>query len=334
MRPQCYTTFAIFFALVGAQPACANDSEAETAVGGLTLVKSDSISMDSEDLFISRDLVRVKYRFTNKSDAPIETLVAFPLPDIPPTDAENTSYWSEKGGIKFKTKIDGKPIDFETVEQAIFKDKDVSARLTALKLPLNRLAKDFEDALKKVPKAEVAKLVADGLMENTGSEEYPNWVANWSLRTTITRHQTFPANATVTVEHEYKPLAGGSVGGNLDAWRRKDKELEKEFNQTLSRYCIDKEWLASFDRIEKTKRTDMGAYSEVWLGYVLKTGANWKGPIGDFRLVVDKGKADSLVSFCMDGVKKISPTRFEVRRKNFTPDRDLDILIIDWWNRK
>ena len=70
--------------------------------------------------------------------------------------------------------------------------------------------------------------------------------------------------------------------------------------------------------------------TETWLGYVLSSGAYWKGPIGDFRLVVDKGSTDNLVSFCMDGVKKISPTRFEVRKANFEPQRDLKILIANF----
>jgi hypothetical protein len=61
---------------------------------------------------------------------------------------------------------------------------------------------------------------------------------------------------------------------------------------------------------------------------VLTTGANWAGPIGDFRLMVDKGESDSLVSFCADGVKKTGPTTFEVRHANFTPTRDLEILIL------
>lgn len=328
MRRLVAGTAALFLGL-GAAPCLSNDSEAETGVGGLTLKHSEHIRMDSEDLFISRDAVRVKYRFTNTSDSPVETLVAFPLPEIPPTDSENTSYWNDVGDLKFRTTIDGKPIVYDIVEQAIFKDRDIGARLSAVKLPINRLSPKFDDTIKKAPKAELDKLVADGLLENTGDNDYPNWVANWALRTTITRRQTFPPNATVTVEHEYAPLVGGSVGGNLDAWRRKDKELRKEFEDTLRKYCIDKEWLASFDRIVKTRRTET-PYSEVWLSYILKNGANWKGPIGDFRLVVDKGKPDSLVSFCAEGVKRISPTQFEVRRKNFTPDRDLDILIVDW----
>ena len=51
-------------------------------------------------------------------------------------------------------------------------------------------------------------------------------------------------------------------------------------------------------------------------------------PIKDFKIVIDKGKPDRLVSFCLDNVKKISPTSFEVRMKDFTPDRDLKILLI------
>ena len=61
---------------------------------------------------------------------------------------------------------------------------------------------------------------------------------------------------------------------------------------------------------------------------MLKTGANWSGPIQDFRLVIDKGEASALVSFCGDGVKKISPTQFEMRKTNFTPEGNISVLIL------
>ncbi|PPD42136.1 MAG: hypothetical protein CTY15_12515 [Methylocystis sp.] len=306
-------------------PARANDTEAETALGGLTLKHSDTIRMDSEDLFISRDVVRVKYRFTNMSDQPVETLVAFPLPDIPPDSDENKSFWTNPADLKFRTNVDGKPISLEIVQQAILKDHDVSARLTALKIPLNARDPNFDSAVKKAPKAEREKLIADGILRDDGSGGDHYYAANWSLRTSVTRKQAFPANASVAVEHEYVPLAGGSVGGGLSASQRNTDWFKDE----QRKYCIDKDWLASFDkRMKKTENGD--AYGEVWLGYVLKTGANWKGPIGDFRLVVDKGKPDALVSFCAEGVKKISPTQFEVRHRDFTPTGDLDILIVNW----
>ena len=65
---------------------------------------------------------------------------------------------------------------------------------------------------------------------------------------------------------------------------------------------------------------------------MLKSGANWKGPIKDFRLVLDKDKPGNLLSFCMTGVKKISPTRFEVRKTDFEPNQDIRILIAEFYD--
>jgi hypothetical protein len=35
------------------------------------------------------------------------------------------------------------------------------------------------------------------------------------------------------------------------------------------------------------------------------------------------------VSFCGDGVKKTSPTQFEMRKSDFSPDGDLSVLILN-----
>jgi hypothetical protein len=67
-----------------------------------------------------------------------------------------------------------------------------------------------------------------------------------------------------------------------------------------------------------------------WLSYALKSGANWKGPIKNFRMVVDKGKPGNLVSLCISGVKKISPTQFEIVRTNFEPTGDVDVLFVEF----
>lgn len=326
MRKPALCALAIF---LGSSAARANDSEAEIAIGGLTLLKSDAIAMDSEDLFVSRDKVRVAYRFTNMSDASVETLVAFPLPDIPPAQEENAAYWSDPDvDLKFRTRVDGKPVALERVDQALFKGQDVSERLRALKIPLNHADKNFDAAVKRLPKAARDKLVTEGLLRTLEGTDPQDWSGGWSLRTSLTRHQTFPARQSVTVEHEYVPRAGASVGGALDPQTRKRQDY---FEEEKRKFCIDNDWLASFDKKYKSAKNGDGlVYSEIWIGYVLTTGANWKGPIGEFRLVVDKGKVDSLVSFCASDVKKISPTQFETRRKNFTPDRDLNVLIVDW----
>ena len=311
--------------MAGASLARANDSIAETSLGGLTLVKSDAISLDSEDLYISRDRVRVKYRFTNTTDAPIDALVAFPLPPIPPGNEageEEAVYWSDaRATLKFKTTVDGQPLDLDIVEQAILDGRDITARLAALKVPLNRFAEGFEKAIAALPATERDKLVAEKAILNSGGDF---WVGLWALRTTITRRQSFPAQKTIAVEHEYAPLAGGAVGPSSQYAGEANY-----FSHVRAKYCIDDDWMLAFNRTLPLKDKRYNA-SEIFLGYVLKTGANWKGPIKDFRLVVDKGRPDSLVSFCADGVKKISPTQFEARYANFTPTKDLNILILDW----
>src|SRR5262245_10239831 len=62
--------------------AFANDSTAELGAGGLNLVRSDAVDLLAEDLYVSHDEVRVTYRFRNHTEAPVTTLVAFPLPDV------------------------------------------------------------------------------------------------------------------------------------------------------------------------------------------------------------------------------------------------------------
>jgi hypothetical protein len=115
-------------------------------------------------------------------------------------------------------------------------------------------------------------------------------------------------------------------------------EQEDYAKAYAARYCMDKAFLNGFRtrhdanvKRAEAKSSEGGAfYVEHWLDYVLKPGANWRGPIKDFRMVVDKGKAGNLVSFCADGVRKISATRFELRKKNFEPASDVAILIVEW----
>jgi hypothetical protein len=47
-----------------------------------------------------------------------------------------------------------------------------------------------------------------------------------------------------------------------------------------------------------------------------------------FHLTVDKGKPDRLISFCMDNLKKTSPTGFEMRASDYHPAVPLKILMV------
>jgi Domain of unknown function (DUF4424)/YARHG domain len=75
-------------------------------------------------------------------------------------------------------------------------------------------------------------------------------------------------------------------------------------------------------------RSPEAMWEQHLIEYVLTTGANWSGPIKDFRLVVDKGTPDNLISFCGQGVRKISPTQFELRASNFVPSSNVSVLVL------
>jgi hypothetical protein len=104
---------------------------------------------------------------------------------------------------------------------------------------------------------------------------------------------------------------------------------EDWFRSYARKYCIDGEFIAAAERARNAARMPYGApFSEERISYRLSTGANWARPIGHFRLVVDKGDPASLVSFCGEGAKRIGPTRYEVRRDDFSPAHDLHVLIL------
>jgi hypothetical protein len=286
--------------------------------------------MDSEDLFISQDEVRVAYRFTNRSDHDVETLVSFPVPDIPDGLPEYLGDRSvpDYRDLGFRTTVDGVPVKLGYVERADVAGRDVTARLQALGWPLRWTLLDFEQGesfIDKLSEAQKAAYLREGLLRR--APEDGALLPAWSLITHVTRTQRFPAGKTVAVTHRYVPLAGGSVGGNFDPEQRGGDY----FAEHARAYCTDAAFLAAIDRRLGPKPPgERPFYGETWLRYILRSGANWRGPIGAFRLVVDKGKPGNLVSFCMDGVTKISPTQFEVRKTNFEPQRDIDVLIVSW----
>ncbi len=334
-----------FTAALSASPASANDSSAAIGVGGLELKQNDAISLDREDLFLSRQKVTVKYRFTNTSTTDVQTMVSFPLPRIPNAldgymDMPSVDNWREQ--LQFKTLVDGKPVELGYFEAVVLADragpKDLSAKIKALGWPIHYW-QDYEfdqKFIEPLSAQDKAKLVAEGILRKDPDSDYHS--PNWQVQTHVTRTQLFPAGKTISVEHSYKPIAGGSVGGALTPEYR--KAAGKDFADYAAQFCIDKPFLAGFDKrlaAEKKKVKARGdefgvAYLEHWLEYVLKPGANWHGPIKDFRLVVDKDRPENLLSFCMRGVKKISPTQFEVRKTNFEPAQNIQILIAEFYD--
>jgi Domain of unknown function (DUF4424) len=316
-----------------APSALANDSTAELATGGLVFTRNDNVEMRSEELAISAVEVSVRYRFFNKSSQDVTVLVAFPMPEIKISGPdENISIPTEDpvNILGFTTVVNGRPVKTEVQQRVFASGVDRTQLLTSLNIPLAPHLRATGDALDRLPKDRWDELVRLGLAEveefDAGKGMERHLAARWSLQTTYYWQQTFFANAEIVIEHRYKPSVGASVQTMIG-----DPTVTKEswFDDYRRKYCMDKSFIDAAARARQQAKLQSGApFSEQRIEYILKTGANWAGPIRDFRLTVDKGDADSLVSFCGEGVKRISPTRFEMRATDFTPQRDLSILIL------
>ena len=123
---------------VGALPAAAADASAELAVGGLAFPKSADISIESQDLTITPEAVTIRYKFLNQSPNPVTLTMAFPLPDLDLSAADNYAIPTSDSTnfVGFETKVDGKPAPFTINQRAFLGSKDVSGLLRSLGVPL------------------------------------------------------------------------------------------------------------------------------------------------------------------------------------------------------
>ena len=316
----------------------ANNSTAELATGGLLFVQNPHVEMRSEDLFVAASEIRVRYVFFNKTDRAVTVLVAFPLPEIR-SDMDSTPSLPTDDPVnmlEFSTSVNGKPIETKVEQRVFAAGIDRTQYLRDLGVPLAPHLRLTSETLERLPRDKWDELIRLGLGEieeyDIGKGMQQHLAARWVLQTTFYWEQLFPAGAETVIEHRYRPSVGETAGTVIGS---PYSEKEPLFAQYMRKYCIDKEFLAAIGRSKKGRKAEQAApFTEERIDYILKTGANWSGPIGEFRLVVDKGEPDNLISFCGDGVKKITPTQFEMRKKNFRPEGNLSILILKKMNER
>ncbi len=300
--------------LLIATSALANDSGASIAAGGLVLQRTDAIDLLSEDLYVSASEIRVRYVFRNRTPKDVETIVAFPMPERD-LSIDPDSLGDFKWPSDFRTRVAGEPAQTRLERKAVLKDKNYTALLKQLRIPPG----DPYRAMRALSAAGKRRLRTLGLAREDTERSEKELVPLWTVKETYFWTQRFPAGRDLVIDHHYVPGAGGSVQSVVST---KASRSTADGRAMIARYCVDRNFLASVD----ARLPEAG---DTWIDYILTTGANWRSPIGSFRLVVDKGKPHNLVSFCENGVKKISPTQYVVRHSNWRPTRDLHVLIVE-----
>jgi hypothetical protein len=317
--------------LAAISAAHANDSIAELSLGGLQFAPTSDIALESEDLRISLDRITARYQLVNTATKPVTLTIAFPLPDIDLSDADSLALPSSDpvNFVDFETRIDGAPAPFQIDQRAMLGDKDVSALLDQFKLPVLPVGRR-EIRLADLPEATRTRLVNQGLLtpERTDESGRQHYAMAWVAKTSALRQQTFPPGHEIVVEHQYRPSVGISSDTILRRFLRNNTALSSEVERYRKEYCISDAFLAQLDTRAGTGELNAAMVGEQRINYALKTGGDGAAPIGSFKLTIDPGAGDRLVSFCPGRLKPTAPGALTFTAKDFTPEGDLKVLII------
>jgi hypothetical protein len=339
------TTAISALMLAVAPAALANDGFGGLTATGLQFSETTDVQMLSEDLYLSLDTIKVAYVFRHGGDEDVTGEVIFPLPPInlaaisESEFAIDTADLDKENIVGFTAKVDGKAIAVSTDRIAV-KDpaydesrkasanyetpgEDITALLKSMGIPLSLNIDLVSAKLKALPQAAKDTLTAKELAFFGEDGEA---MAMWSIIERYHWTQTFAHGKDVKIEHSYR----SAPPGGIFVWNAPKAREPGDYQETLiKKYCID---AGTQSAIQKALTpSDDGLYSSgiaYYLDYVLTTANTWAGPIGTFKLTIDKGDAKNVLSLCIDGIKKTGPTTFVVEKKDFTPQRDLNLLIV------
>ena len=328
----------------------ADDTVVGLGSGGLEFLTTDEIAMVREDLTISTNLIDARYVFKNVTDHPVQIMVAFPLPVI------EFSKYSEHGPginlpkfngmnfVDFKTYVDNKAIDTKVEIKALVNYTDVSNELRKLHIDFEipgpqGFSEKIEKQISLLSKTDQQKLIKLGAIRKITYDGQPDeFYENWSLVTLYYWTQTFPVGQTVQIRHTYHPIVEESAGFGALLTDYNGKPIPLVLEGTpearypsgqgsadyFKPYCLtDQFWNTARERNSQL------FYDSKKIKFILKTANAWRKPIGEFNLMIERNDPQSLVSLCMDGIKKISPTLFKSTKTNFIPDKDIDLFFLE-----
>jgi Domain of unknown function (DUF4424) len=325
--------FCCCAAFAGAGKAA--ESLQELATGGLDLMAISNpaaLVLSSEALAVSTKEVKFSYNFANNGATPLTVMYNFKFPDldfsdpdveyaIPGSDPQNF--------LDASIIVDGRAARLNLTQRALLAGKDLSETLRQNKISLVPIGA-FQSEVNGLSEKIRDQLKTRGLIAEAGTsvDGAPIYFANWTVRTKASGDFAIPPMGNVSVELKYRVSLGVSPDTVLRKALRDQPGLAPEVAAQRKDYCVDGGFLSGVDKIAGASEANSSQIREERIrlirGYA---GANMPKAI-EFRLVANKGQPQDLISFCADNLKKISATEFEMKAKNFRPDADLKLLII------
>jgi hypothetical protein len=286
----------------------------ELPAGGLVLVPDDRLPVESEEIVLARDRVRITYTIRNHAEDPLTRVVAWPLPEIDMNaiadgrvELPNTVL---RNFVRAEATAAGARVTLQFEARASAFARDLTPVLQEAGSPLHPMAPGLETMLKALPAGRLSELEERGAILRDEGRVLPNW----TFKTTAFWRQTFEPGKSVAIGLTYQPVVGGGP------WR---PQMLDEWRQA---YCIDKKLEAEIaSRLAKSRKgVEVGR-----LSYTVGNEPGWWAPVPTFRLAIEKPHFDTLVATCWANLRPAGPTLLVSTRPDFKPDDDIRVLFID-----
>lgn len=310
------STFFFAAALVGTSALAADGGRGiGYAATGPIFDLPAGMSVERLEVHVSFHSVRLAYVF--KSRKPQTVHFRFALPDMPVDASEDIAALDknyEAAGLAADTqpanymnlsvRADGKPVVLGGHGRALLNGKDVTRQLLDAGVPL--LSGPDGSAWRHLVPDVRTELEASGLMNGDA--------AAWTYQADFEWDQAFEPGET-RVDVSYATLANYWSDITVDHF----PEIAPGGPATRT-YCID-------DALRRAFFRKPFSYDIYAVTHLAAPSSRWRGPVGHYRLVVDKGAATNLVAFCPLAARKISPTTFEWTATNYNQDSQTGVLF-------
>ncbi|HSX20721.1 MAG TPA: DUF4424 family protein, partial [Gammaproteobacteria bacterium] len=305
---------------------------AQTYQGGLQTMRSPHLIIETQEINLSLDQIKVAYVYHNTAAHEItETLVLA----SPPTSLV----------------VNQKQTPYQTVQHAINSNgRDVSRELKALGLPFDPIAAIHTVDASPNRASLIAKLRNLHLIDQR--EETPTW----TTQTYYYWQQTFPANSKVSIEQTYKPIiAAQSIKISSFAallklpakmvkkvwnvavhWTLADEtavtnlqEQVEKYWPKIQQYCPTKGDYQTLLSAYKNQTTKKSAIDVKELKFATNTNQLWANPIQRFNLTIENPKNMHVMLCWNDELKRSANNTLQFAAENYVPLQNLNILYVE-----
>ncbi|WP_319531501.1 DUF4424 family protein [uncultured Cohaesibacter sp.] len=305
-------------------------NNAGLAAHGIHIDGAKDLTLQRQELYLSTQEIRLHYEFRNEASRDLQLRVSFPIDGIESRPAaiyirgDDRPVEDPANFLDLAVSANGQAVVPEPRFLAIW-DKDITDELSAYNIPLNRFDPDYASKMADLPADVIEALREKGLVDDDYSSRASSWMSEWYLEVDYAWVQVFPAGAVTTLDLVWHPMIHQNYLGKADL-----TSGSGPFD--LEPYCLDSSVVDAFEQHGPETLMESDYSTSRRLDFQWSREGGWSAPVGSFQLVIDRLNPEILFSTCQQGLKQVSPTRYELQATDYRPEESLQMLFIELAN--